>query len=369
MRESSETSICSRIARIRLETAGPRGKALFAKQLGISASTYDYYEASRVPPAGVLVKIADLASVDLRWLITGEEPSGSSPAPSNPVLRRAAAMLEAKGDSAAALVAFLDILEAAAKFPPKQPAQANSNVAAASEASNADILSAHILNASAAETDAALAGGTPATLKKAAAQNTADETVPRDGEEQEKFSSRGWIPILGRSAAGIPQFWSTRDDEQGTTALADLIDRHKKRSLRAVAPAAIDGAEPCDVQIITLREPDDADVVQYVNAPAVKRRHADAFALMVDGESMSPDIRHGDIVVLSPTAQAADGKAAVVQLERQIGVTCKLYRRVREGGSDVVHLVPVNEQFAPQTLPADTVVWALRVLARVRPGK
>jgi hypothetical protein len=198
----------------------------------------------------------------------------------------------------------------------------------------------------------------------------------------------GWIPILGRSAAGVPQFWSREDDASGVRTLGELVARQVGRRPAGVAPAAASGltfgpdplldaeapgpartgGEPLrdlPVQIVTLEGPDDLDVAEYVASKEMKARHDDAFAVRIDGESMSPEIRHGDLVVLSPSVPAAEGRPAVVQLRRQIGVTCKLYRR--EAGD--VHLVPVNDQFAPATFPAGHVAWALRVLATVRPAR
>ena len=66
MPKTPESEICRRIARLRVEAVGPRGKSAFARQLGLSPSTYDYYEGARVPPASVLVKISELTGADLR---------------------------------------------------------------------------------------------------------------------------------------------------------------------------------------------------------------------------------------------------------------------------------------------------------------
>lgn len=51
MPTDSSQHICRRIARLRLEVAGPRGRAQFARQLDLPASTYAYYEDDRIPPA------------------------------------------------------------------------------------------------------------------------------------------------------------------------------------------------------------------------------------------------------------------------------------------------------------------------------
>jgi len=301
-----------------MEVAGPRGKSSFAKSLGISPSTYDYYESARVPPADVLVRIADLAAVDLRWLLTGEAAEPPVP-PGHPVVRRAAELLSRHPRSAGPLAAFLDVLAASLEFPAK----------------------------------------TVATRGKPADEAAA----PAEGGE----ATRSWLPVLGRSAAGVVQFWSEQDEAVALTALDAMLSRHAHRPPERTAPAmaaAQDTSQDVAVQIITLSAPDESDVVEYIAAAEMKARHPDAFAVRIDGESMAPEIRHGDLVVLSPSCPAADGRPAVVQLRRQIGLTCKIYRRQGQ----TIHLVPMHEQFAPQTFPAGQVVWALRVLARVRPG-
>jgi len=297
---------------------GPRGKSSFAKQLGISASTYAYYESCRVPPADILVRIADLAGADLRWLLTGEAGGRNVPA-DHPALQRAAALLASCPDAAAPLTAFLDILSASLRFPAKTPAE------------------------------------------QTAFPSARPESPPRL-----ETPGEAWIPILGRSAAGVPHFWSA-GDQAGTTLLEDLITRHANRPAECIRPAAVSSEDAGDcraVQIVTLRSQAEDAPAEFLSAPRVKARHGDAFALRIDGESMAPDIRHGDLVVLSPSVPAADGRPAVVQLAGQIGATCKLYRRQ----GDQVHLIPVNERFDPQAVPAGRVQWALRVLASVRPA-
>ena len=338
--KNSQNDICRRIAQVRLEVDGPRGKASFAKKLDLSPSTYDYYESSRIPPGPVLVRIADLAKVDLRWLLTGQ--SGSVPVPADhPAVARAAELLANHPEAAAPLAAFVELLGESMKF----PAKATSDTAGAGTAGaprGEGELGADRMQ----ELGAASATGAP----------TDDDARPTAADRD------AWIPVLGRSAAGVPQFWSDPTAAQGLTTLGELIDRHARRA-RPAAMLRQDADLPDAVQLITLGQVGQDNLAEFICAPAVKARHADAFAVRIDGESMAPDIRHGDLVVLSPQAPAADGKPAVVQLDGQIGVTCKLYRRA-EGR---IHLVPINEQYPPQSFPASKVLWALRVLARVRP--
>ncbi len=77
---------------------------------------------------------------------------------------------------------------------------------------------------------------------------------------------------------------------------------------------------------------------------------------------MHPSLSHGDLVVLSPREPARPGRAAVVQLRNQIGVTCKLFHTDRTH----VHLISINERLEPSRHPLKDLVWALAVLYRVR---
>jgi len=315
MAKPEEIDICGRIAKVREEVAGPRGKSLFAKQLGLSASTYSYYEFSRVPPAEVLVHIADLGAVDLRWLLTGQTAADAPVPADHPILQRAAKLLADRPNAAGPLAAFLDIFSQALAFPRRKESQ-NGQAAAAPAAQRAS-----------------------------------------------QSPQAAWIPVLGRTAAGLAQFWSDKDDSSGLTSLNDLIARHARPVGRQVQPAVASGEriESAGVQLVTVTDPRE-EVCEFIAAPALKAKYPDAFALRVDGDSMAPDIVHGDMVVLSLSRQAEDGRSAVVQLRGQIGVTCKIYRR--QGAA--VHLIPINEKYAPAAHPAAQVLWALRVLARVR---
>ena len=364
--------ICRRVGELRLKAAGPRGKSTFAKQLGISPSTYDYYEGTRIPPAEMLVRIAEVTGADLCWLLTGKPGAAALSAEDHPVLCRAARLLADCPDVAGPLGAFVDLLIEARKFPAKAQEQHESeDTSQAGPASDSPPRQADDRpHASAGQRQAA-----PAAATASAAE----------------AGRKAWIPILGRTAAGVARFWGKGEDVWGLTTLADLVARHAGRPPQAIRPAVATeagaeagagagaeagagaGAEanadagataqpPTGAQLVTLSAPDERDAVEFVAAEAIKQRHRDAFALRVDGDSMAPQILPGDVVVLSPSVPAVQGRAAVVQLAGQIGVTCKLYRK--SGGH--VHLVPANARYEIADVPADQVEWALRVLARVR---
>jgi transcriptional regulator with XRE-family HTH domain len=363
------SEVCRRIAELRLKTAGPRGKSQFAKRLGISPSTYDYYEGSRTPSAAMLVRIAEVTGADLHWLLTGKPGAAALRAEDHPVLCRAARFLADCPDAAGPLGAFVDLLIEARKFPAKTQ-ERGMGVSPMSPTGVSPVESA----------------GTPdhrGQVGRAAYGQVlgAPRGGPRpDGDAPAAAGREAWIPILGRTAAGVARFWGKGEDLSGLTTLADLVARWAGQRPQVVRPAvATDtgtdtqagaGAQtgdsrPAGVQLVTLSAPDARDAVEFVAAEAIKRRHPDAFALRVDGDSMAPQIRPGDVVVLSPSVPAVEGRAAVAQLSGQIGVTCKLYRE--SGGH--VHLVPANARYEIAAVPAGHVEWALRVLARVRPAE
>ena len=333
----SNPEICRRVERVRCELHGNRGKVRFAKQLGISPSTYNYYESGRIPPAEILVKIADAGGVDLRWLLTGAESSPSVPA-DHPAIGRIAKLLGDHPDASGPLMAFVDILAESLSWSKKSAKpQAVKKTAKPCP-------------------DGALA------VQEAKAVAEGIDATSGSGNQLE----RDWIPILGRSAAGVPQFWENSDDADGVTVLSELVERFTGRSDgRVIVAVATDESGKGDqsAQIITMTDPVDDAPAEFVVAGSIKHEHPDAFAVRIDGDSMSPAIRHGDVVICSASDSASDGSAAVVQLSGQIGVTCKVFRRA----GDTVHLIPINEQYAPQSFPTGDVVWARKVLARVRP--
>lgn len=352
----SETHpICERIAKVRLEYAGPRGKRKFSSELGLSPSTYDYYEKDRVPPAEVLVRVAELAEVDLRWLLTGELGQ-DGPEARHPAVRRMARLLAEHPASAQPLTAFLDILEQTMEFPAKSPAPRQEDHA------DAPANPTHTPPHPPDESDQPTKKTQPAARQP---QSTGE--WPTDPPIDNADGEQDWIPILGRSAAGVPAFWTDNEDTAGLTTLGDLIRRHAEEIGRDVRAARVlhgpDQPEST-VQLITLRAPSrPGGQVEFLATPRLKQRYPDAFAVRIDGASMSPEIAHGDLVLLSPSRPAAAGQTAVVQLAGAIGVTCKLYHP--DAGR--VHLVPINEAFPPTTVSPTEIQWALTVLATVRP--
>lgn len=375
--------ICDRIRQLRVENAGARGKTNFARDLGISPSTYDYYEKGRVPPLELLIRIAELTHSDLGWLLTGKEGT-QSVAPRHPAIARAAKLLADHPDFASPLAAFVELLsQTAATFPkPESGAAATEQTSYGAEpaAQKGPETAASEEVSQPAKPPAVKAAverqpGHPAVLvpaerlvagTAAAGDNVAYDALGRTIKPS--LSERqGWIPILGRSAAGIPHFWrETGGDDGGATALADLVSRMRPRKARRVHQAQARGelaADGSTAQLVLLDAPEPPGTAEFVIAEHISQRYDVVFAVRIDGASMAPEILHGDVVILSPSCPAEQGKPAVVQLAGQIGVTCKLFRIE----ADRLHLIPINENFPPTDHPLSDLRWALAVIARVRP--
>ncbi len=64
--------ICVRLKQVRMQVCGRRGQSKFAYLMGLSPSTYNYYEKGRVPPVEVLDLASKISGAPLLWLLRGE---------------------------------------------------------------------------------------------------------------------------------------------------------------------------------------------------------------------------------------------------------------------------------------------------------
>ena len=321
-----EEGLTARIREIRVSAFGARGRAGFARALGVSPSTYNYYERGRIPPIPTLLRMCDLTGVDLHWLLTGTLPPAPTARPDQAgesassehgkLLARVADLMRRRKEAGAAVNAFVDLLESRPESTSRGPELDRPSLPA---------------------------------------------------EQPSSGSTR--IPVLGRTAAGVPHFWKKRPKgivELLHSAVARGSGSSATRAARLAGPeglATLDSEQ--QVRLVQLTKPvrvGELSVAEFLDCPGSKDKWADAFALRIDGESMHPALSHGDMVILSPDQAARAGRPAVVQLRNQIGATCKLFY----SDKTLVHLIPINEQFHPTKHPLTELVWALAVLYRVR---
>jgi len=316
MDDSTANAIIERIKLLRKQHAGDRGKSKFARTLGISPSSYSYYESNRVPPITVLLKISEVTGVDLDWLLTGRKiEKKSASGPNKLLLEQLDNLLTDSPELAQAVLAFVELL-----------------------------------------------------CEKKGLQKELSEVQPA------KIARPSWIPVLGRTAAGIVHFWdqtSLPEPKQAITELDELVRKHTGKTIVGSvdgtvaidlrARALVDGIKSHQVNLIQVGGPEHEQIVEFVQCEDIHRLFPDSFALQIDGDSMSPRINDGDIVIVSPSVPAAQGQIGIARLANQIGVTCKLIRTT----DTEVHLIPINERYETKVVPKKDLLWALAVLCHV----
>lgn len=317
MKYYDEKAMIERIEVLRKQYAGSRGKSQFARALGISASTYSYYEKNRVPPIEILLKICEITGADLEWLITGRstEKRFSSGANSG-FLQKLDDLLIRNPDLTETIQAFIDLL----------------------------------------------------CEKKSIEKEFHSKTLLTGSERP------GWIPVLGRTAAGMVHFWDETflpEPRQAVTELDELVKKHigkeiiksvdGKVSVDLQARALVDGIKKQEVNLIQICGQEPEQIVEFVQCEEIHKLFPDSFALRVDGDSMSPRINDCDIVILSPSVPAAQGQIGIARISNQIGVTCKLIRTTEQG----VHLIPINQRYETKVVAKKDLLWALAVLCHI----
>ena len=83
-----------------------------------------------------------------------------------------------------------------------------------------------------------------------------------------------------------------------------------------------------------------------------------AFALEVQGDSMMPLYRDGDVLIVSPTASVRKGDRVVARLANGEVVAKELRRRTAR----TVELISLNPEHADRTVPLAEIAWMARVM-------
>ena len=409
----SQPPICSRLEGLRTELFGARGKSRMARELGIRPSTYDRYERDRVPPAELLVKIANVCNVTLDWLLTGDGPRRPPQ-----VLDRESADLSRRFEEAIAFdqslrpvaAAFLAWLEDRRSRPDQTPARFElpASDSTASEVifdtsydddpddrgdpDGSDDPPPGPVGGPNGGSDGGSGGGADggpgqepggstggAGGSGSGGTNRPPAGSPPAGTSSSGTSSRGpstyamrglgstMIPVVGRSSAGVLSFWKDLPITPGPELDAHvqtIIDRTQtppEFDARSGESESSQVEASGSVQIVSLATAT-AGSLQFVRSAELKARFPRAVAWQLDGDSMEPRFFHGDVVVVSIDQEAIEGQPCVVRIRGQVGVTCKVFHR--EG--DDVMLLPINPRVEVQRVPAADIEYAARVLFVVR---
>jgi transcriptional regulator with XRE-family HTH domain len=352
----TKSDLSGRLAALREAVFGPRGRAAFSRVLSVSPSTYSYYERGRQPPADLIARVSKVTGADLAWLMTGEgEPfpqPGAGTAdntvshPAEEVLARLTAVLAA-GDTEGSRLEGHGPREKANGITPRGPSPIAPRTPALRGAAAAAALRAIL------------------TRMEQAFPPAKETWRPSDAPV-----SPTAVPIVGRTAAGILAQWEKcfagQQDPEVLDRLIRQVEAKAARQRGGDLRAADPGGEPerqpdAAALLIQLSEPTPEGIVEYLDLPGLALGPG-AFALRVDGDSMAPRIRDGDIVACRCGVGPQPGQTAVVKVRGRIGVTVKLWRPEGEH----VHLIPINEAYDPSRPLRTDVLWACRVLWVVR---
>jgi repressor LexA len=136
-----------------------------------------------------------------------------------------------------------------------------------------------------------------------------------------------------------------------------VIPFHKESSLTRVALVKIPllSSVPAG-KTATMFHPE--HVERYITVDNVKDQTA--FALVVRGQSMSPKIEDGDIVVVSPQQDVRSGDICVVRVNDE-----DVLKKVKID-ENYVHLIPLNTSFEPLTVRKRDVTFVWKVIRVIK---
>lgn len=109
-------------------------------------------------------------------------------------------------------------------------------------------------------------------------------------------------------------------------------------------------------KVATTFHPDYVD--DYVTVDDVK--DPQAFALKVKGQSMSPRIEDGDVVIVSPAQESRSGDICVVRVNGE-----DTLKKVKFEGN-YIHLIPLNPDFEPATVKRKDVNFVWKVVKLIK---
>ena len=315
-----QPDLCKRLYTLRLRHYGPRGKANFAKALRLPLSTYCTYESSRLAPADILARAAEVTGCDLEWLLTGKIGrinTDNLSAEETGAVERMARLIAGRPEARQALDALVDLL---------------------SKGAGEKVRSYNMRQVSSAQPSIQLA-------------------------------DRVLVPIVGRTAAGHLVFWREEEELVGLrdlrslaeAALAGEAESMFETEITTAGPPYAKAGSACVVAFAEARQIGDV-LVNGVLVLATQKLGSRLVAVEIDGESMESVLHSGDYILVDIGQPAASGEIALVRVQGQIGTTCKIF--LPEG--DEIRLIPANAAYETAVVKKNQVRWACRVVGAAR---
>ena len=101
---------------------------------------------------------------------------------------------------------------------------------------------------------------------------------------------------------------------------------------------------------------------EYLSCPDV--HDCDAFAARVQGDSMAPKYREGDIVIFSPALPPRNGDDCFVRFNDGQTTFKRIFFESGDDDASVLRLQPRNERYRPQIVPSEQVTGLYRAVYR-----
>lgn len=142
-----------------------------------------------------------------------------------------------------------------------------------------------------------------------------------------------------------------------TTQKGKVIPLYKEQTLRPVSLMKIPllSSVPAG-KTAAMFHPEHAE--RYITVDNVK--DPAAFALVVKGNSMSPKIEDGDIVVVGPQQEPRSGDICVVRVQDE-----DVLKKIKFEG-DSIHLIPLNPEFHTVTVRKSDVMFVWKVVRVIK---
>src|ERR1041385_117661 len=188
--------------------------------------------------------------------------------------------------------------------------------------------------------------------------NVAKRTLQR-WEKGEQVPDSNYLMSLARCVGVRPEWLLTGEGEMypSLPPRSKIIPLHKETIFQKINLVEIPllSSVPAG-RTAAMFHPE--HIERYVTVDNIK--DPNAFALVVKGNSMSPKIEDGDIVVVSPQQEARTGDICVVRVnEEDVLKKVKIEERC-------VHLIPLNPDFEPVTVQKRDVMFVWKVIKVIK---
>ena len=185
-----------------------------------------------------------------------------------------------------------------------------------------------------------------------------ENSISMDEFARRSGISKGYIsmleanrhPTTGESIT--PSIIKIRQAAQGMGRSFDSVFAELEGKVSFSAPHRPAGAIPLDADAPRIKVlgrvaagvPIDAieDIIGTIDVPELKGREKEYFALQVQGDSMSPKIEDGDIVIIHEQPDAESGEIVVASVNGH-DATCKKLLKYDAG----ITLLPLNSNYDP----------------------